>query len=84
MKARIVCSNHTIIIEEYQIDLWYNFTDGKIQIFVDGSLISQGNFHPSFSSFNLINLMDVATTILDHHKKREQLKAKQLENETTV
>lgn len=81
MKASIVSSNHTVMIDEYQIDLWYNFNNGTIQIYVNGSIVSQGNFAPTFQSFNLINIMDVATKILEHYKKREQLKKLQIEKE---
>lgn len=71
MKGIIISSNHTVIIDGFQIDMWYNFERSRLEIYVDGQLETQGNFTPSFKTFNYINLMDVAATTLEKHKKKK-------------
>jgi hypothetical protein len=70
MKAQVVSSNHTIIIDGFQIDIWYNFDQSLLEIFVDGTLKVSGILSPVHRSFNYINLIEVATTILQAHKQK--------------
>jgi hypothetical protein len=69
MKAQIISGNHTIVIDGFQVDLWYNFERSYLQIFVDGELTTQNNFTPSFKIFNYINLIEVASVTLQKHKR---------------
>jgi len=84
MKGIIISSNHTVTIDGFQIDMWYNFERSQLEIYVNGELTTQGNFTPSFKTFNYINLMDVAATTLEKFKRkeiaREKEKSRQLEN----
>jgi hypothetical protein len=85
MKAQVISSNHTIMIDGFQVDLWYNFERSWLEIFVDGKLKVSSNFSPSHKTFNYINLIEVATTILQQHKKKLALQAQeQEENEQPV
>lgn len=82
MKAQVISSNHTIQIDGFQIDLWYNFERSYLQIFVDGELTTQAHFSPSHKTFNYINLIEVATVTLQKHKKKlieiERIRAMEL------
>lgn len=84
MKGIIISSNHTVTIDGFQIDMWYNFERSHLEIYVNGELTTQGNFTPSFKTFNYINLMDVAATTLEKFKKvqreREKERLKELES----
>ena len=77
MKGIIISSNHTVIIDGFQIDMWYNFERSQLEIYVNGELITHGNFTPSFKTFNYINLMDVAATTLEKYKRREMAREKE-------
>lgn len=57
------------MIDQFQVDLWYNFERSYLQIFVDGQLTTQATFTPSFKIFNYINLIEVATVTIQKHKK---------------
>lgn len=70
MKGQVISSNHTIMIDEFQIDLWYNFERTWMEIFVDGNMTIQGNYTPTHKQFNYVNLMEVATTALSVYKRK--------------
>lgn len=77
MIGEIIASNHTVVIDGFQVDMCYNFQRSWLEIFVDGKLTTQAAFTPSFKTFNYINLMDVATTTIQKHKKRLTVLEKQ-------
>ncbi len=69
------------MIDQFQVDLWYNFERSYLQIFVDGQLTTQNNFTPSFKIFNYINLIEVATVTVQKHKRTLAALEKEKENE---
>ncbi len=69
MNGQIISSNHTVFIDGFQIDMWYNFERSWLEIYVDGILTTQAHFTPSYKTFNYINLMEVATVTLQKHKR---------------
>ena len=71
MKAQIIGTNHTVMIEEIQIDLWYNFKDSTLTAFIDGHQTLHCTYTPSHQTFNYINILQVCTTLLEHHKRKE-------------
>lgn len=71
MKGEVISSNHTMMLEDFQIDLWYNFSKTWLQIFVDGELIIEGNYTPHHKQFNYVNLMEVAATALQQYKNKK-------------
>ena len=75
MKGQVASSNHTLVIDEYQIDVWYNFLSLWMQIFVDGKLVIEGSFSPTAKSFNYVNILDVGITALNFYKNRMDRKA---------
>lgn len=79
MKAQVISSNHTVIIDENQIDLWYNFERSWMQIFVNGEEQVGYHFSPSFKSFNYVNILEVATTILKRYRVRKESENRELE-----
>lgn len=81
MKGEIISSNHTVIIDGFQIDMWYNFQRSWLEIYVDGTLVTQAYFTPSFKTFNYINLMEVASITLDKFKKTLAARMKESQKE---
>ena len=77
MKGQVVSSNHTIMIDGFQIDLWYNFERTWMQLFVEGELIIEGNYSPTHKQFNYVNLMEVASTALQVYRRKLTTKAQQ-------
>lgn len=81
MRGEILATNHTIIINESQIDLWFNFRESTLQAFIDGLLILDTSYQPTHKSFNYINILEVATTLLENHelKTASQNKLREIE-----
>lgn len=81
MKGEILATNHTIVIDGQQIDLWFNFRESTIQAFIDGVLVMSSHYSSTHKSFNYINILEVATTLLQNHelKKLHLEKLQQLE-----
>lgn len=72
MKAQIVNSQHCIRIDDHYIEICYYFETNQMTVFVDDEQITQVHYTPARVMINYTNLLDVATTIYDHWKKRRQ------------
>lgn len=70
----------TIQIKGDQIDIFYDYANSKIEIYVEGVRILSSNFSPARNSFNTINLFDLAiryreiyySRLLEQQKRQEQ------------
>lgn len=80
MKASINSSHHTVIIDDHQIDLFYEFDLSTMTFFVDGVHFCTSNFNPQRKALNYINIIDISATILIEHLKREERKTQPLES----
>jgi hypothetical protein len=81
MNAQVISSNHTVVIDGFQIDLWFNFKESSLDVFMDGLLIMSAPYHPSHKSFNYINIIEVATTLKNTQEKKlaSKLRLEELE-----
>ena len=78
MTGTIVTSNFTVMIENVQIDIWYNFSNSSMEVFIDGQLIISSTFRPNHVALNYSNVLTVAVYYFEVWRKRELLKQKQL------
>jgi ribosomal protein L31 len=69
LNVEVISSNHTLMINDSQIDLWYMFDSGSLQMFVDGRLIISSRFHPSRLMLNYNNIIEVAVRVYEFDKK---------------
>jgi|KBSSwiStaDraftv2_1062776.scaffolds.fasta_scaffold195431_2 hypothetical protein len=69
MKAKIIDTHHTVQIENIQIDLFYNFNDGMLEVYIDGNYFVRSRFNPSRQILSYTNVLDVSVTYYDHYCK---------------
>lgn len=79
MKAKIIDTHHTVQIEEIQIDLFYNFNDGMLEVYIEGKYFVRSRFNPSRQILSYTNVLDVSVTYYEHYNKylRQKEKLKQ-------
>ena len=77
MKAEIIDTHHTIQVHDIQIDLFYNFKDGMMTVFIDGNYFNRSRFNPSRQILSYTNILDVSTTYYDHYIKYIRTKENQ-------
>lgn len=69
MRAQVASTNITILIDGYQIDIFYFFITRTMQIFVEGQLITDTIFEPARHTFNYVNMSDIAAKTLNFYLK---------------
>lgn len=77
MKATIIDTHHTVQIESIQIDLFYNFSTGMMQVFIDGTHFVTARFNPSRQVLSYTNVLDVSVTYYEHYIKYQKQKEQQ-------
>lgn len=72
MKATIISSQFTVMIDGYQIDICYLYESNWMETYVDGECVSNTKFNPSRLTLSFTNLLHVAVeTLKFHHLKIE-------------
>lgn len=74
MKAQIVNSQHCIEIEGHHIEICYYFDRNEMTVFVNDEQVTRVNYTPARVMINYTNLLDVAATIYDNWKRKQQQK----------
>lgn len=70
MKATIVTSQFTVMVDGYQIDICYNFNCNKLEGYVDGECVMDANFNPARVVLSYSNILHMAVELLKvHHLK---------------
>lgn len=69
MKAQIVSSHHSIMIEGFQIDLIYNFSAGTLDLYIDGVMERCMTFRPNYSALSYSNIIEVAVYYFEIWKR---------------
>lgn len=64
MKATIVTSQFTIMIDEFQIDICYNFSANMLEGYVDGYCIMNAKFNPARVILSYPNILHMAIELL--------------------
>lgn len=64
MKAAIITSQFTVMIDEYQIDICYNFSVNMIEGYVDGYCVMNAKFTPARITLSYPNILHMATELL--------------------
>jgi len=70
MKAQILSIITTIQIDQYQVDISYNFSSREIEIFVDANLHLRWHFNPERMIYNHMNMIEIAATAVTRWKKK--------------
>ena len=60
----------TIMIEDDQVDIAYNYSTVELTIFINGIEITHHHFSPSRAVFNTINMIQLAVEVRGKWKKR--------------
>lgn len=71
LSAVVINSQFCIRIGEDEIELIYDHSHQQMTVFVNTELSIQYHFSPSRSSFNYVNLMDIAAKMRTHHYKKK-------------
>lgn len=70
MKATIVTSQFTVMVDGYQIDICYNFNANMLEGYVDGECIMNASFNPARVVLSYSNILHMAVELLKvHHLK---------------
>ena len=69
MKAQIVSSHHSVMIEGFQIDMIYDFSNNILECYVDGSLYKRVNFRPNYVALSYLNVLEVSVYYFELWKK---------------
>jgi len=72
MKAQIHTIMTTIAIDDFQVDIFYNFGTREIEIFVDGQLHLRWHFNPERMIYNHMNMIEIAATAVTRWKKKRK------------
>lgn len=88
MKATIIDTHHCIEIEGNQLDLFYNFINNTIQVYINGDHYISSTFHPGRVILSYTNVLQVGTTFYDHYitakNKATKLMQKELEADVHI
>lgn len=76
MKAQVINSQHCIEIDGYHIEICYYFQTNTMTVFIDGDYILQAHYTPARVMINYSNLLDVAATMFENWKRKQELKDK--------
>lgn len=69
MKAQILSSQHTVMIEGFQIDLFYDLHNARMELFIDGAIQVSCVFRPNKVALNYSNILEVAIYYYERFKK---------------
>lgn len=72
MKGSIISSHHCVEIDNNVIDMFYEFKQGMMSFYVNGTHFTTSNFNPGHKQFNYSNLLELGVTMLAEHNKRQQ------------
>jgi hypothetical protein len=81
MKATIIDTHHTVLINNEQVDLIYNFIDSTLTCFIDARQVTKAYFKPSRMILSYTNVMEVASYYYDMNEKRKSKEQKQQQRE---
>lgn len=81
MKGQVLSSQHTLLIDQIQIDICFNFHSSELSIIIEGTEFTHYYYNPSFKTFNYINLMDLASKSLDYWRSKQREIEKQRKEE---
>lgn len=77
MKATIIDTHHCIEIDGTQLDIFYNFINNTIQVYINGDHYISSTFHPGRVILSYTNILQVATTYFEHYRKAVDQKRKE-------
>ena len=66
----MISSIHTVVIDQTQIDLYYDFTKNIFQCYVDGAIQVDTIFRPNHVALNYGNVVEVANYYYGVYLKR--------------
>jgi hypothetical protein len=81
MKGQVLSSHHSMEIEGFQIDIYFDFQSSKMIVYIEGKQFTHSHYSPSFKTFNYVNLMDIAAHTLSFYKMKQQREIKQLKEQ---
>lgn len=70
MTARLINIQTTIMIEEDQVDICYNYPTQELTIFINGIEITHYNFSPARAVYSTMNMISIAVEVRDKYLKR--------------
>ena len=69
MKAAIISTQVTFLIDGFQIDIFYLFDSLRLHIYIDGHLVTDTLFQPARHTFNYLNMSELAAKSLQLYLK---------------
>lgn len=72
MRTRLLDLQSTIMIDNDQVTIFYDFSTSKLQIYINDKQTTDWYFNPSRLVFNQVTLVTLATEALIRFKKKEQ------------
>jgi len=72
MKAQIQSIITSIQVEDFQVDICYNFSVCEIEIFVDGQQTLKWYFVPERMIYNHMNMIEIAAQAVTKWKKKQE------------
>lgn len=73
MKAQILSIITTVQVDQFQVDISYDFNTCEIEIFVDAHREVRWYFKPERTIYNHMNMVTLAVEAVSKMKKRQEL-----------
>lgn len=84
MKGQVLSSHHSMVIDEIQVDIYFDFYSSQMIIYIEGKEFTHSHYSPSFKTFNYVNLMDIAAHSLSFYKTKKRLEDERLKREAEM
>ena len=76
MKAQVINSQHCIEVDGHHIEICYYFQTNEMTVFIDGDYMLKATYTPARVMINYTNLLDVAATMYESWKRKQDEKNK--------
>jgi hypothetical protein len=80
MKATLINIQTTIMIDEDQVDICYNYPTTELTIFINGIEVTHYNFSPTRAVYTTMNMITIAVEVTSKWRAKVKQESKGIDS----